>query len=359
MFTASPWRMLTRLIAVAVLGLGSLGLSPVAAWAAQQATTTTLSISPFDGASVGEQVTFSVTVTAADGTNPADATMFTSWTIWDGGSCGAGTDIVTYSLTQTSPQTFVTTFQSPSTKSYVACYSGHPELFEPSSSAPVSYPVTRPTTTTTLSISPAGGAEVGEQVTFSVTVTAADGTNPADATMFTSWTIWDGGSCGAGTDIVTYSLTQTSPQTFVTTFNSPSTKSYVACYSGHPELFEPSSSTPVSYSVTRPTTTTTLLIRPADGEASVGEQVTFSVTVTAADGGTPAGTWTIWDGGSCGAGSSLVSQPVGSRPSPRPSRKRRRSRTWPATRHRRTRGTRQVRPCRRPSRSRCSPRRPR
>ncbi|MBK8459170.1 MAG: hypothetical protein IPL43_02250 [Micropruina sp.] len=112
---------------------------------------------------------------------------------------------------------------------------------------PQTFAITLLPTTTTLTIGPDRKAYVGHTVTFAVTVTASDG-----VALTGTWTVWDGGSCGAGTSFGPVPL-DGAKAVFQTKFPSPSRKSYVACFTPSATsggTYAASSSAPQTYAIT-------------------------------------------------------------------------------------------------------------
>ncbi|WP_411136645.1 Ig-like domain repeat protein [Streptomyces sp. C10] len=239
---------------------------------AQAATATTVTSSP-DPSVVGQQVTFTATVTpVTPGAGAPSGTVVFDF--------GDGTTQVTAPLSggrATVSHTYTSTTGSPHT--VTATYGGNAD-FAPSSGADTQT-VNAAGTTTTVTSSP-DPSVVGQQVTFTATVTpvAPGAGTPSGTVMF---------DFGDGTAPATAQLsgsTATVTHTFTTRSGSPYT--VTATYGGSAD-FTPSSGTN-THAVGQAATATT--VSSSSDSSAVGQQVTFTATVTpvAPGAGAPSGT---------------------------------------------------------------------
>lgn len=265
-----------------MLVLGSLIAVDVGAAVAATATTTTLTISPASPVVIGQQVTFTVRVTAT-GATPTGPVYIAA------GNCG-GPIVHSGNLDANGRAVFTSTPSGPFTYTYVACYNPAGGTFERSQSAPQQYSVIQNATTTSLAISPPPPAYIGQQLTFAVTVTSATGAIPTGTVYVTA------GDCSVG-PLHSGPLDANGRAVFTAPASGPFTYNYLACYVPASDRFARSQSVPQRYDVIRNATTTTLHISPPS-PAIVGQQLTFTVTVTSASGATPSGSVYV-TGGDC------------------------------------------------------------
>ncbi len=239
-------------------------------------TTTTLGASTTSPV-VGEQVTYTATVsptpdggsvTFYDGGNPITCTNSGGQTV----TSGQATCEYTYETTSGSPH------------SITATYSGDTNFSESSTTSATSVTVGEASTTTTLGASTTSPV-VGEQVTYTATVsptpdggsvTFYDGGNPITCTNSGGQTV----TSGQATCEYTYETTSGSPH------------SITATYSGDTNFSESSTTSATSVTVGEAPTTTTL--GASTTSPVVGEQVTYTATVSPTPDG---GSVTFYDGG--------------------------------------------------------------
>jgi Bacterial Ig-like domain (group 3) len=260
-----------------------------------QAATTTGLTSSDNPSVVGEQVTYTATVSSSGSGTPTGTVTFK-----DGAStisCGSGSS----SFDGTSA-TCKVTYGSPtggSPHSITAVYSGDAHFFGSTSNA-VSQAVLKAATTTSVASS-ANPSVVGQQVTYTATVSV---TSPGGATPAGTVDFKDGGTtvCSAKPLTGSAPFTATCQQTYGAT---SSGHSITAVYSGD-SLTATSTSSALNQVVNQAATTTALA--SSANPSVVGQQVTYTATVTvnSPGAGTPSGSVTFKDGGStisCEAGS--------------------------------------------------------
>ena len=255
--------------------------APVIQTVNQDSTTTSLSSSANPSVS-GEVVTYTATVTADV---PGSGTPTGTATFQDGGANIAG--CVNRTLVA-GIATCGGTYAGVGSHSITAVYSGDPDFLS-STSATLSQTVNPDPTTSALSSS-ANPSVSGQSVTYTATVMA---NAPGSGTPTGTVTFQDGGVDIAGcVNQTLFAATATCGVTYA----GVGSHSITAIYSGDPD-FLTSTSAPLTQTVNRDPTTTTL---GSSANPSVsGQAVTYTATVTAdAPGsGTPTGTVTFQDGG--------------------------------------------------------------
>ena len=153
-------------------------------------------------------------------------------------------------------------------------------------------------TTTTLSITPAGGAHVGQPVTFHVQVTAEDGQIPAGTVV-----IQDGQSCGAGGLVTSQAVDSSDGKNELTeTFNSarPDGQFNACFFADDEDAYQDSEAAYQDYPITpvpQPAAPT-ITRQPTGQTVVVGNQGVF----TAAASGVPTPT-VLWQRSTNGGGS--------------------------------------------------------
>ncbi len=245
-------------------------------WAAS--TTTTVS-SSLDPAAPGQAVTFTATITSTGSSStPTGMVAFMD------GSSLVGTAVVTAATTG-GEASFTTASLAASSHSIIAVYGGD-GTFAGSSSSPLSLPVQQIGTSTALTAS-ADPASPGFPVTFTASVSAADGSMPAGTVTFLD------GTTVLGT--VTLSAIAAATQAvFTTSAARPAARrSITALYSGN-ITYAGSSSIALSEPVQQLGSYSSVSL---SANSSVrGQSVTITATLVGADGGTPTGTVTFKDG---------------------------------------------------------------
>ena len=234
-------------------------------------TTTTAVTSAPNPSTIGQQVTFTATVTSSGGTPTGTVTFTDSTTNTTLGTValggGGSATLAVNTLTTVGPHTIT------------AAYNGNGPFLP--STGTVTHNVTGTTTTTAVTSAP-NPSTIGQQVTFTATVTSSGGT-PTGTVIFTDsttnttlGTVALGG--GGNATLTINTLTTVGPHTITATYNGFGP-------------FLPSTGT-VTHNVTGTTTTTTTAITSAPNPSTIGQQVTFTATVTSS-GGTPTGTVTF------------------------------------------------------------------
>jgi hypothetical protein len=249
----------------------------------QNATTTTLQISPPSPAFIGQQLTFTVTVTSASGATPVGTVYVT------GANC-SNPPVHVGPLDASGKAVFTAPASGPFTYNYVACYLPGTDRFAPSQSVPQQYNVIANATTTTLQISPPSPAIVGQQLTFTVTVTSASGAIPAGVVYIT-------GDCSAVTNPVP--LDASGKAVVTAPAVGPFTYSYRACYLPATDRFAPSSSQPQQYVVANKATPT--ISTQASPGGMVGTPVRDVATLSAGLSPTGTVTFRLFSDSACGA----------------------------------------------------------
>lgn len=237
------------------------------------ASATTLSLTSSKNPSVfGQAVTFTAKASAGAGV-PAGSVSF-----FDGAAKIGDANLVVGTAT------FTTTSLATGTHSIVATYGGGGGLGAAISAA-VTQQVVRADTTTTLGSSknPSGS---GESVTLTAQVTAVA---PGGGVPSGDVTFSDG-----GTPLVTVTLDNTGKASFSTSGLIIGNHELVATFLGGP-THAASVSAKLTQSVGLPSTATALV--SSKNPSFIGDEVTFTATVTAiAGGGVPTGTVTFYDG---------------------------------------------------------------
>jgi hypothetical protein len=238
---------------------------------ADTSTSLTSSLNP---STYGQSVTFTAVVSAVyPGTGVPTGTV----TFKDGTTTlGSGT------LNALGQATYTTTSLTAVTHSITAVYEATTN-YKTSTSAPLSQVVNKADTSTTLTSS-TNPSVFGQSVTFTATVTSSVGTPPGIVTFKDGTT-----TLGTGT------LNASGVAVFSTASLSVTTHSITAEYGGDTN-FNMSASAPLSQTVNKAATTTT--VTSSANPSVFGQSVTFTATVTAVapGAGIPTGTVTFKDG---------------------------------------------------------------
>ncbi len=247
-------------------------------------TTATLTSSAL-GAAPGQSVTFTVTVSGADGGTPTGTVTF------EDGSTVLGT--ATLSATSSGSQaTFSTSSLAAGSHSVTVIYSGDSN-YTGSTSIALGEMVEQVGSIAMLSSS-ANPATSGQSVTFTATLSGTAGQAPTGTITF------EDGSTVLGTAslsaITSSSIDLWSAQaTFTTSSLATGTHTIQAIYSGDGSYTGGSATLSQNVSSSSGTQSTTTLSSSATS-AAPGQVVTFTATVTSAASGTPTGTVTFLDG---------------------------------------------------------------
>jgi hypothetical protein len=243
----------------------------------------------------GQEVTYTFTVPQFDA-SAAGRVQFT-----DGGSAIAGCGAATVD-TSNGNATCTVTYAHPGAHAVQAGYLGDP-LNPPAFSHGLLQETVQPASTTSaLSVSPANPV-AGQQVTYTMSV---DTTSPGQGTATGSVAFSEDGTpidgCGAK------SLDDSGSATCTVTYAHPSQHLIGASYGGDGDRV---GSDAASLDVTvqqAPTTTNVYVTDPANGDAVVGQPVTYTASVSSSGSGNPTGTVAFSDGGNAIA--SCASQQV-------------------------------------------------
>ena len=238
-----------------------------------QATTTTTLASSNPNAYVGGVVTFTATVTSANGTIPTGTVQFSE------GASVLGTQ----SLNTSGTATFSTATLAPGNHNIVATYAGDTNDSGSSSTALLETIQQIPTVTTLSSTSATPTA--GQTVTFTATV-AINGSVAADGPISGTVTFTNG-PLTLGTSAV-----DASGQATISTTMQAGTQNFVATYNGSTNYATSTSSTLVE-TVSNTPTTTALTSSPTSSLS--GKSATFTATVSSST-GVPTGSVTFTDG---------------------------------------------------------------
>jgi type II secretory pathway pseudopilin PulG len=263
-----------------------------------QGPTATAVTSSMNPSVMGQQVTYTATVTAAPPStgNPTGNVEF-----FDGGT--AITGCTAQALNGSSPDTAtcLVTYNSTGSHSITAQYLGNGGTFGASApSAPMTQVVNLAATTTSVSSS-ANPSDVGQQVIYTATVTVVSpGTgNPTGSVEF-----FDGVTAITGCTALSLPGTSTDTVTCAVTYanTTGSPHSITAQYQGNPGTYATSTSGALSQVVSQAPTTVSVA---SNQNPSVNYQhVTYTATVTATSPGTgnPTGTVEFFDAGTAIAG---------------------------------------------------------
>jgi sugar lactone lactonase YvrE len=251
------------------------GKSNVVSEVVQQATTSTTLASSSPTATVGSQVTFTATVTSADGLVPTGTIQFMDGSALLGSSAVGSSGTAALSLASLAPGTY----------SIVAVYSGDTNDAT-STSSPLTETIQQVVTTTTLSAN-LNPISAGATLNLTAVVTAAGGSTTGgplsgEVTFSEGSTIY-GSVALNGSGTATLSL-NTLPA---------GSHRLIASYAGNTN-YAPSVSA-VLVEVVQTTTTTTSLSSTA-ATTLAGQPVTFTAVVSSATSGIPTGTVTFYDG---------------------------------------------------------------
>ena len=240
---------------------------PVAVTVTQATTTTELS-SSLNPSVYGQSVTFTATVTSQYGASTTGTVTFYN------GSSQIGTGTVSGTVATLAISTLPV-----GSDSITATYGGDTNNASSAASA-VSQTVNKATTTTGLTSS-SSSLVYGQSVTFTATIAPQDGGSCTGTVTFKN------GSTTLGTGTVS-----TNTATLAAT-PAAGSDSITAVYGGDSNC-QTSTSTAVTVTVSKATTTGALTssLNPSDA----GQSVTFTVTETGQDGGTPTGNVTFYNG---------------------------------------------------------------
>ena len=253
----------------ATLGPSSGTFTQVVNPAATTSTTVTGNPNP---STVGQQVTFTATVTAAGGIPTGSVSFF-----------AGGTLLGTVQVNGTGSASLAVSTLLSGTQTITASYSGASGFA--ASSGAVNQTVnaaTNSATTTTVLGSP-NPSTLGQAVAFTATVTSTSGT-PTGTVSFQAGT----------TNLGTASLNAAGQATISTNSLPAGTQTIAATYAGDATFAGSSGTTSQTVSSTATSTTTTTLVG-SPNPSSVGQTVTFTVTVTS-PAGTPAGSVLFFSG---------------------------------------------------------------
>ncbi len=235
---------------------------------ASSPTTTTLT-SSLNPSSYGQMVTFTASVTSSSGTPSGTVNFYDGLTSIGSATLSSGSAAISISSLAAGSHSITAAYQGSST-------------FAPSTSAALTQVVNGVTTATTLASSPNPSVS-GQSVTFTAAVTSSSGT-PTGTVVFTDTstsTTLGSASLVGGTASISISLLATG------------THSITAAYQGSAG-FNPSTSAPLSQTVTAATTATSLT--SSLNPANTYQTVTFTATVTSQFGGVATGTVTFYSG---------------------------------------------------------------
>jgi hypothetical protein len=236
----------------------------------QASTIATITSSP-NPVTVGQPVAFTVQVIGQYGGTPSGTVTFKA------GSGVLGTATLSGGLAA-----LTHTFPTAGKSLITAVYSGDSNFT--ASTSPGLYQVISKVPTSTSLSSSLNPSTYGLAVSFTATVTSSLGTLPSGELV-----TFKLGSTVLGTATLTGGAA-----TFTTSTLGASTRSVRATYSGDSKLAS-STSTAVSQVISRALTTTA--IASSQNPSTVGQSVTFTVTVTGQYGGIPTGTITFTDNG--------------------------------------------------------------
>jgi hypothetical protein len=271
--TAGHHVILAKFLGDAKTAISSASVTEQVAQNTRTATTTTLAASPAQGVSVGQNVTFTATVTdpTKGGPAPTGQVAFMQGT----------TVLKTVALDKTGKAVYTTSFATAGKFTITAKYLG--DTHTSPSSASVAEQVatdTRSATTTALAATPAQ-AGVGQTVTFTATVTdqAKGGPAPTGQVAFMQGT----------TVLKTVALDNTGKAVYTTSFAAAGKVTITARYLGDAHTAVSSATiTEQVATATGDATTTALTASPT--QAGVGQTVTFTAAVTDQTKGGPAPT---------------------------------------------------------------------
>jgi hypothetical protein len=236
----------------------------------QASTIATITSSP-NPVTVGQPVAFSAQVIGQYGSTPSGTVTFKAGSgVLGTATLGGGLAALTH------------TFPTAGKSLITAVYSGDSNFT--ASTSPGLYQVISKVPTSTSLSSSLNPSTYGLAVSFTATVTSSLGTLPSGELV-----TFKLGSTVLGTATLTGGAA-----TFTTSTLGASTRSVRATYGGDSKLAS-STSTAVSQVISRAITTTA--IASSQNPSTVGQSVTFTVTVTGQYGGIPTGTITFTDNG--------------------------------------------------------------
>ena len=255
--------------------LGLVGGAPASATAV--AITSAVPTSVF-----GQDVPFTATVTSAPGSDPTGSVSFSA----GGVLLGSAPAVTAVGVTTA---TFDTASLPVGSEPVSATYHGD-VLFGPSTSPVAAQVVNRDTANVTIEAAPAD-AVPGQQVTYTVVVSAAA---PGAGSPAGTASLSDDGSPVAGCQSLTLSPAAPPQATCSETYDADATHSVVATYSGNADF---SSSTAAATETVAPLPTTTT-VTVSSRTSTTGGAVSFTATVAASTGtASPTGSVTFTDDG--------------------------------------------------------------
>ena len=242
-------------------------------------TTTTLA-SSFNPSTYLQPVTFTATVTGNGGSPTGTVDFF-----GDGNLICTAVQL-TQELNQSTATCLIATL---TTGKHIATanYSGDSN-FAPSQSSPLLQVVNQAQTVTTITANPPGGSQLGQLVTFTATVTGSNGGNPSGTVDFTS----DQVALPGCTGVVLVAQLVGSAATCQTSSLALGLHAIGTSYSGDNTFVGSVGSS--EYLVSAATTAVTLSVNPSN--ATAGQVVTMTATVTSLGNLVTAGTVTFFNG---------------------------------------------------------------
>jgi len=246
--------------------------------------TSTVLTSSLNPSSYLHQVTFTATVTSVTGAPPTGTATFTA----DGNTICSAVPLVSGSNGSTATCLIATL--TAGQHSIVASYSGGGN-FASSQSQPLTQTVNKAATTVALTSTPNPSSYL-QTVTITATVTGANGGSPTGTVSFT-----DSGTTISGCGSVALTAQQNgSVATCQTSTLAVGTHSQiVATYSGDGN-YNGSNGTLQPAEVVNKAASTTVITANPHSPSMFGQMVTFTATVTGANGGSPTGTVSFTDG---------------------------------------------------------------
>ena len=248
-------------------------------------TTTVLTSSP-DPSNVGQSVTFTATVTANP---PSSLTPAGSVTFVDTqGDANPANDVLlgTDTLDAQGVASISTNALTAGLHTILASFTDAAGNFATSSGTDTQQVDQVAAATTTTLVSSDSSSIPGQTVTFTATVSTQGAGIPTGTVTF---------KIDAGGDIVV-PLNSSGQAAFSTSTLTVGMHTITADYTSNSSAFSNSSAPPLTQTVSQVATTTTLV--SSDSNSDLGQQVTFTATVTVPEGGVPTGTVTFKiDGG--------------------------------------------------------------
>jgi hypothetical protein len=248
------------------------------------ASTTTLLATTLTPAAVGQPVTFTARVTSSDGSTPAGTVSFAdgATALGSGTLDSTGKATLTVSALPAGAHTVTATYVAPASSSWAG------------SSGDVSEVVTRAATTAVVAASQSPAA-VGQSVTYTATLSAADGSSPRGTVQFLD----------SGTAIGTVTADGATAPRLGAAAATAGTHSITAVFTSG-DATKWSNATSASYAQVVQKTTTAVALGTSASPATIGAPLTLTATVTPAqryaaptgavqffDGSTSLGTGTV------------------------------------------------------------------